>query len=118
MAIIPKAHDQHTKIRAADPSRNQRTIPTRWHSSSCITPATVTSGTVARSGHVVTELVHFLRCWAIYRCFLLSEPGVLAKLFAAGVFFGCAGRVAEDAAGGGDGASGGRVVSLGMGMAW
>jgi hypothetical protein len=72
---------------------------------------------VARSGHVVTELVHFTLLGHLPVLFL-SEPGVLAKPFAADVFFGCAGRVAEDAAGGGDGASGGRVMSVGMGMAW
>jgi hypothetical protein len=117
MAIIPKAHGQRAEIRAVDPSRNQCTIPTRWHSS-CITLATVTSRTVARSGHVVvTEFVHFVLLGHL-PVLLLSEPGVLAKLFAADVFFGCTGRVAEDAAGGGDGASGGRVASVGMGMAW
>jgi hypothetical protein len=72
---------------------------------------------VARTGHVATELLHFALLDHL-PVRLLSEPGVLAKLFAADVFFGYAGRVAEDAAGGGYGASGGRVMSVCMNMAW
>jgi hypothetical protein len=71
---------------------------------------------VARTGHVVTELLLFALLDYL-PVLLLSELGNLVKRFAAGAFVGCAGRVAEDALGSGDGALGVGVASVGMGTA-